>query len=221
MDKTFVIEYSFEKRKNKMGDIIQAERKKKNLTQDDLAALVGASKATISNYENGKNTQKSEIDILVRIAIALDLSLDELLGLDKAKESNNKSDEYYFDAIKTFVDISDCDLVFDTYVNAEHIYLEIHKPQLAYYIQEYKKRAKYIDFVSDQELQSVVINALISDFDKKVSDDYTIIANKFLSDKKPASYKYEIDYQGQSINRIYIGDCDDLNNPEDIDKIPF
>lgn len=53
-------------------------RKKRGLTQDELASKVNTTKGTISNYENGHSTPPHET--LVSIADVLNVSTDYLLG---------------------------------------------------------------------------------------------------------------------------------------------
>ncbi len=56
-------------------------RKKKNLTQEQVAIRLNLTKASISGYEN--NTITPPNDMLVRLALMYGVSTDYLLGLDK------------------------------------------------------------------------------------------------------------------------------------------
>lgn len=56
--------------------VIRAERTRKGLSQDDLAALVGCSRQSISLYESG--VVQPGVWIARKIADALDCSLDQL-----------------------------------------------------------------------------------------------------------------------------------------------
>lgn len=60
------------------GDRVAYERKKKKLTQEELAFKVNLTKAAISNYENGHSTPSNET--LVALANVLDVDTDYLLG---------------------------------------------------------------------------------------------------------------------------------------------
>lgn len=60
------------------GERIVIWRKKKKMTQEELAAKVNVTKAAISNYENGHSTPSN--DTLVALADALDIDTDYLLG---------------------------------------------------------------------------------------------------------------------------------------------
>lgn len=60
-----------------VGQRIKAARERKNMTQEDLAALIDISPAHISVIERGTNIPR--IDTFVAIANALGVSADELL----------------------------------------------------------------------------------------------------------------------------------------------
>ena len=60
------------------GENVAITRKRKKLSQADLAKLVGTIAVTIGRYERGEI--KPSIDIATKIADALDVSLDYLVG---------------------------------------------------------------------------------------------------------------------------------------------
>ena len=60
------------------GENVASERKKKRLSQEELAKMVGTIAVTIGRYE--RNEIKPSIDIASKIADALDVSLDYLVG---------------------------------------------------------------------------------------------------------------------------------------------
>lgn len=60
------------------GKNIVTERKKKGLSQEELAKMVGTISVTIGRYE--RNEIKPSIDIATKIAEALEVSLDYLTG---------------------------------------------------------------------------------------------------------------------------------------------
>ena len=64
-----------------LGNKISELRKKKNLTQEDLAILLDISDKSVSKWENG--TSKPTIDNLKKLSSIFDISLDELLELNK------------------------------------------------------------------------------------------------------------------------------------------
>ena len=62
-----------------IGERIAMLRKKNKLTQQNLADIIGISRSLLSNYEIGRNSLYDEM--LIRFALALDVSLDYLVGL--------------------------------------------------------------------------------------------------------------------------------------------
>jgi transcriptional regulator with XRE-family HTH domain len=60
------------------GQNVASARKKKGLSQDALAKIVGTISVTIGRYE--RNEIKPSIDIATKIAEALQVSLDYLVG---------------------------------------------------------------------------------------------------------------------------------------------
>lgn len=68
----------------KLGDKLYELRKKKNLTQEDLALLLDISDKAVSKWENG--TSKPTIENLSKLSKIFDVSLDELITLEEEKE---------------------------------------------------------------------------------------------------------------------------------------
>lgn len=60
-----------------LAEKIKALRKKKNLTQEALAAILGVERTTVTMWESGQNTPPTKH--LVPLAEALDCTLDELM----------------------------------------------------------------------------------------------------------------------------------------------
>lgn len=56
----------------------------RGLTQDDLALLLGIQQGKVSRYENAGSTPNAEF--LAKLAVALNVSIDWLLGLSEDKE---------------------------------------------------------------------------------------------------------------------------------------
>lgn len=64
-------------------------RKAKGLTMKQLGQIVGVAEVTISTYERGRS--KPPLDVLVAIADALDVSLDQLVrGKEKEPSPENR-----------------------------------------------------------------------------------------------------------------------------------
>ena len=66
-----------------IGNRIAKFRKERGLTQKELAKKVGILHTLVSDYERGKTRLFDEM--IVRFALALEVSTDELLGLQKEK----------------------------------------------------------------------------------------------------------------------------------------
>lgn len=58
-------------------------RKKKKMTQEQVAKRLGLSKTTISGYEN--NVKTPSLEVLTKLAILYGASSDFILGLDNRK----------------------------------------------------------------------------------------------------------------------------------------
>ena len=68
-----------------LGRRIAALRKERGYTQTELAERVGAIQVVVSNYELGK--LRPHPDMIVRLAKALRVSTDELLGVQPARQN--------------------------------------------------------------------------------------------------------------------------------------
>lgn len=63
-----------------LGRILIANRHKRGLTQDEVAAYMGVSKASVSKWETG--TTYPDITLLPRLASYFNISIDELMGYE-------------------------------------------------------------------------------------------------------------------------------------------
>lgn len=84
----------------KIGKFIFENRKKKNLTQNELAKELKVSNYTISNWENGKSMPNYEL--LIPLAKELDITLSELINgeYDSNDEKPNKTVEKIINFLK-------------------------------------------------------------------------------------------------------------------------
>lgn len=73
-----------------IGLIIKSKRAQMNITQEELAKLLHVSRATISNWETGRNYP--DIETIVLISEVLEISLDQLLkgDLEMVKNMNKQ-----------------------------------------------------------------------------------------------------------------------------------
>ena len=61
-----------------IGDVIKAKRKECELTQEELAALLGVTKAAVSKWETAESYP--DITLLPKIAEQFHITMDELFG---------------------------------------------------------------------------------------------------------------------------------------------
>ena len=66
--------YEFELKLELIGDMIQAARKERNLTQEQLGQLIGVKKAQISRLEN--NATNVTIDTILKVFNALEANVN-------------------------------------------------------------------------------------------------------------------------------------------------
>lgn len=69
---------------------LKEARKKKKITQEELAKKIRTTKATISNYENGYSSPSNEL--LKELADSLEVTTDWLLGREPVNYSKNELD---------------------------------------------------------------------------------------------------------------------------------
>ena len=73
----------------KFGERLKNFREQKNLTQEELASLSGISARSIQRYENGTN--RPRVEATEKIAKALDIQVDVLLGTNDMLVAEAKS----------------------------------------------------------------------------------------------------------------------------------
>ena len=72
----------------KVGRKISSYRKRKNLSQDELAERMYVSRQLVSKWENGTGIPK--IDHIIDLCEILDVNFEELLCLNDGKEGSRK-----------------------------------------------------------------------------------------------------------------------------------
>jgi transcriptional regulator with XRE-family HTH domain len=72
--------------KETLGQRISRLRKERGYSQTELAEKIGIIQVLVSDYERDK--LRHHPDMVIRFAKALDVSADELLGLEKPKHAN-------------------------------------------------------------------------------------------------------------------------------------
>jgi transcriptional regulator with XRE-family HTH domain len=81
---------------NLLGLNIKYLRKVRNLTQDQFADKIGANRAMIGSYEEGRAAPK--LSALRTISHYFNVSIDDLVNTDLSSDTNNKKDAHYIDA---------------------------------------------------------------------------------------------------------------------------
>ena len=71
---------------DKIGKFIAECRKKKNMTQQELAYKLGVSDRTVGNWENGRNMP--DLSLFKPLCVELDISINELLSGEKLSKEN-------------------------------------------------------------------------------------------------------------------------------------
>ncbi len=83
---------AMEKTANTLGSKIAENRKKKNLTQEEFAEMLGVSAQAVSKWEN--DVSCPDIMLLPKIANIFSISIDELMGVASNRETaEEKTDE--------------------------------------------------------------------------------------------------------------------------------
>ena len=91
---------------NTFGERFKNERKKKMLTQDELAQKFLLQKSSISRYENNK--QMPETDLLKKFADFFDVSVDYLLsGENNEDDIDKKIDKKIIEIFDSYNKLSD------------------------------------------------------------------------------------------------------------------
>ena len=69
-----------------LGKIIRINREKLNISQAQLAKMLGLTQEAISRYELG--TREPSIDVIKKLCVLFDCTSDELLEIDTLGERN-------------------------------------------------------------------------------------------------------------------------------------
>ncbi|GFZ30234.1 transcriptional regulator [Clostridium zeae] len=112
----------------KIGETIFQLRKARNITQEQLAAIVGVSAGAVSKWENGNSTP--DISLLAPLARALNTSIDELLSfqcqLSETEVSNIKQELITLFLHEGYaVGEEKCVIYLNEYSNSIHLKFEV------------------------------------------------------------------------------------------------
>ena len=85
----------------KIGTFLRELRKEKNLTQEQLAEILGVSGRTVSRWETGSNMP--DLSIMIELADYYDIDIKELLNGERKSEMDKELKE----TLKTVADYTD------------------------------------------------------------------------------------------------------------------
>ena len=77
----------------KIGKFIAECRKKKNMTQQELAEKLGVSDRTVGNWENGRNMP--DLSLFKPLCKELEITLNELLSGENLTKENYQEKTFY------------------------------------------------------------------------------------------------------------------------------
>lgn len=153
-----------------MGNKIKLARVKAGLTQEQLAEKAGTTKTTIVAVEKGEKQSGGNIMLIANIAAVLNLSLDEICGINTKPVEETEQDEKnkILNALKVIFDlkgathsISASDFPSDT----ANLNITINDTGLAYFAQEYSKAVAMIETNKNTEYYEDVKSAIMNAFE--------------------------------------------------------
>lgn len=78
----------------KLGQIIRKERKRRNITLDELSSALNISSTYLGLIEMGKRGQNIKIELLVKIAFIFNVTTDYLIGIESVNTKNEDKNDY-------------------------------------------------------------------------------------------------------------------------------
>ncbi len=154
-----------------IGDVIKAKRKECELTQEELAALLGVTKAAVSKWETAESYP--DITLLPKIAEQFHITMDELFGFCPKEQEpviiNCYKTVFYLSAIedRSVLDHGTVECKIQKYgveIGDEIQYkwevlvtMKSVKPDILYIFQKCMKPDCYIDFVSERRVNGKLI----------------------------------------------------------------
>lgn|GEM_PF-6621310 len=164
-----------------IGKKIRAYRKGLGKTQRDLAENIGVTSTTIGNIENGVIQGGGSVEIYVKIAKTLNISLDELFNIKSENNNCEAADIRRFQIIKDFMNL--CEPKVEVELCEKMMYsakLLIADIGTAYYIQEYSKLISALKEISKIQYPARIDEMMKTDFDNRVTDKMSFSDNRHL-----------------------------------------
>ena len=178
-----------------IGEKIKGRRNQLCMTQSDLAEKLEVTSNSIGKIERGENDNGGSVENYIKIAIVLELSLDELFEIEKQKPII--SDRTKYNTIKDFIDFFEPELLSRKGIE-DPASLLVNDMGIAYYIQEYKKILETVKEMNDDEMKERVKKLLVADLDKNVNElmEFDKCSLIFKSDKY---FHFEYNYEENKI----------------------
>lgn len=182
-----------------IGKIILELRKKKKISQEKLAELLGISRQTLSNYEN--DITSPDLNQAKKICQIFDISLDELIGnnntlsskissTERLVKKQNKDMKIVLITLYAIIMISLASYIIYAFTNKDFT----REYQIEFTcINKKEKESTYVT------LESKMINKKYDQdnfVDEKRISDFTLITKKYQNGKQ---YDEEIIFAGDSI----------------------
>ena len=160
-----------------MGNKIKLARAKAGLTQQQLADKAETTKTTIVDIEKGEKQNGGNIALIAGVARALNLSLDEICGINARPAESNEQDikNKILNAIKTLLDLDKSQIRLskrnasfdDDIVNLN---ITISDTGLAYFAQEYNNALSTIEVNRSTEYYEVIKTTIMNAFECRFID---------------------------------------------------
>ena len=160
-----------------MGNKIKLARAKAGLTLQQLADKAETTKTTIVEIEKGGKQNGGNIALIAGIARALNLSLDEICGINARPAESNEQDSKnkILNAIKTLIDLDKSQIRLskrnasfdDDIVNLN---ITISDTGLAYFAQEYNNALKTIEVNRNTEYYEDIKTTIMNAFECRFID---------------------------------------------------
>ncbi len=177
----------------KAGKKIKEKRTQKGISQSKLAEDIGISAQALSNIENGKNEDGGAVRHFINIAVALELSLDDLFEIEEIKQATSITTQRYLDTIKYFIE-----LIAPAFYNRKYAEspatLEINDIGVNYYIQEYFARRAIFNEISTENFDMIqkAKELVLDDLDRQIEEKMDI-SNNSLTFKPGNNSHFEYD----------------------------
>lgn len=160
-----------------MGNKIKLARAKAGLTQQQLADKAETTKTTIVDIEKGEKQNGGNIALIAGVARALNLSLDEICGINARPAESNEQDikNKILNAIKTLLDLDKSQIRLskrnasfgDDIVNLN---ITIADTGLAYFAQEYNNALRTIEVNRNTEYYEDIKTTIMNAFECRFID---------------------------------------------------